>query len=83
MNTIIGITLLILIDIIEYGIIGFIVYQLAKRLITYGINYYFDMIDYRAKELDEVKEKIRRAHINTDLRMINRQLDEMEKQEKE
>lgn len=75
--------LIFLIEIIGYTIIGYIIYQLIKRLVTYGINYYFDMIDYRAKEFADAKERIRRAGLDADLRRINQQLDEMEKQEKE
>jgi len=58
-------------------------YYVGKALITYGVNYYFDVIDYRAKEFAEVKERLRRAGIDADLRRINQQLDEMERQEKE
>lgn len=34
-----------------YGIIGFIIYKLAKRLIKYGIEYYFQL-----KELNRYKK---------------------------
>lgn len=73
----------ILITIGIYLIIGIILYVALKSLIRYAINYYFDVIDYRAKEFAEVKERLRRAGIDADLRRINQQLDEMEKQEKE
>lgn len=65
-----------------YLIIGLILYIAIKSLIRYGINYYFDVIDDRAKEFAEVKERIRRAGLNADIKRINEQLDEMERQRK-
>lgn len=76
-------TIAIIIAVGIYVIIGLIIYIALKSLIRYGINYYFDILDYRAKEFAEIKERLRRAGLDAELRRINNQLDEMEKQGKD